>query len=114
MTRILLFKNKTPAYFWAKVVSTACYISNRIFPRQILEKTPCELFKGKIPNVSYFWIFGCKCFILKNPNERVGKFDEKSNEGIFLKYSTTSKAYKVYNKNTQTVEESLKIGRAHV
>lgn len=52
-------------------------------------------------------MFGCKYFILKNANDRSRKFDKKSNEGIFLGYSTTSKAYIVYNKSSLEVEESM-------
>lgn len=37
------------------------------------------------------------------------KFDEKTNEGIFPGYSETRKAYRVYNKKTQHVEESVKV-----
>jgi len=36
-------------------------------------------------------VFGCKCFVLKNSNDRTGKFEEKSDEGIFLDCSTSSK-----------------------
>nr|XP_009597079.1 uncharacterized protein LOC104093065 [Nicotiana tomentosiformis] len=41
--------------------------------------------------------------------EALGKFDAKSDEGIFLGYSSQSKAYKVYNKRTQCVEESIHV-----
>ena len=49
-------------------------------------------------------MFGCKCYILKEP--RNGKFDAKSDEGIFLGYSTRSKAYKCLNANTNKNFES--------
>ena len=38
-----------------------------------------------------------------------GKFDAKSDEGIFLGYSTNSWAYKVFNKRTKTVMESINV-----
>ncbi|XP_075102573.1 uncharacterized protein LOC142177505 [Nicotiana tabacum] len=41
--------------------------------------------------------------------DQLGKFDTKSDEGIFLGYSSQSKAYKVYNKRTQCVEESVHV-----
>ena len=37
------------------------------------------------------------------------KFDSRSNEGIFLGYSSTSKAYRVYNKRTKKVTETVNI-----
>nr|GFB76180.1 ribonuclease H-like domain-containing protein [Tanacetum cinerariifolium] len=40
---------------------------------------------------------------------KLGKFDGKSDEGIFVGYSTTSKAFRVYNIRTRKVEENLHI-----
>ena len=56
--------------------------------------------------MKYFRVFGSKCYIL-NDRENLGKFDAKSDEGIFLRYSTTSWAYRVFNKRTKTVMESI-------
>ena len=72
------------------------------------KKTPYELWKGRKPNVKYFRIFGSTCFILKD-RENVGKFDSRSDEGIFLGYSSTSKAYQVYNKRTMKVTEAVNV-----
>ena len=47
-------------------------------------------------------------FIL-NDWENLGKFDAKSDEGIFLGYSTTSRAYRVFNKKTKAVMESINV-----
>ena len=37
------------------------------------------------------------------------KFDSQSDEGIFLGYSSTSKAYRVYNERTMKVMETVNI-----
>ena len=66
--------------------------------------TPFELWYGHSPNVKHFKVFGRKCYILKDA--RNGKFDAKSNEGIFLGYSTRSKSYKCLNTNTNKIVES--------
>ena len=58
--------------------------------------------------MKYFKIFGNTCFILKD-RENVGKFDSCSDEGIFLGYSFTSKAYRVYNKRTMKVMEIVNV-----
>ena len=58
--------------------------------------------------MKYFRIFGSKCYIL-NDRENPGKFDAKSDEEIFLGYSTNSRAYKVYNKRTKMVMESINV-----
>ena len=53
--------------------------------------------------MGYFKVFGCKCFVL-NTKDNLGKFDPKSDISIFLGYSNTNKAYRVYNKRTLVVE----------
>jgi len=58
--------------------------------------------------VKYFRTFGSKCYILRD-RENLGKFDSKSDEGIFLGYSTNSCAYRVFNKRTETVMESINV-----
>ena len=90
-------------------VSTTCFVSNRVNIRHILKKKPYELFKGRKPNIAYFHIFRCKCFVLKNDKDNLGKFDEKSDEGIFIGYSLSSKSYRVYNKRTLKIEESMHV-----
>ena len=97
-----------PKYFWAEVITTTCYVLNHVLIRPILNKTSYELFCNRIPKVSYFKIFGCKCFIL-NTKDALDKFDARSNEGIFVGYSTQSKAYGTFNKKIFTVEESLHV-----
>ena len=67
-----------------------------------------EIWNGKKLRVKYFQVFGSKCYILSN-RENLGKFDAKSDEGIFLGYSTTSRAYRVFNKRTKTVMESINV-----
>ena len=81
---------------------------NRVYFRPGTKKTPYELWKERKPNVKYFRIFGSTCFILKD-RENVGKFDSRSDEGIFLGYFSTSKAYRVYNKKTIKVMETVNV-----
>lgn len=56
-----------------------------------------------------FYIFDSKCFILNNGKGAIGNFDAKSNEGIFLDYSSKSKVYRVFNKRTLIVEELIHV-----
>jgi len=56
------------------------------------------------PNIAYFRVFGCKCYILKK-GTRLSKFEKKCDEGFLLGYSTTSKAYRVWNLGSGTLEE---------
>ncbi len=108
MTRAMLCENKIPKFLWAEVVNTACYILNRTLIRKGLKKTPYELWKETPPNLKYFHIFGCKCFVLNN-KENLSKFDPKSYEGMFVGYSTASKAYRIYLKEHRTIEESIHV-----
>ena len=108
MARTMLSENNLPKYFWAEAVSTACYVNNRVYVARKKTKTPYELWKNRIPNIAYFRVFGCKCFIL-NTKDNLGKFDAKADVGIFLGYSNTSKAYRVFNKRTLVVEESIHV-----
>ena len=78
-----------------EAVSTAVYTLNRVQVKKGTNATPFELWYGHSPNVKHFKIFGCKCYIFKE--SRNGKFDAKSDEGIFFGYSTRSKAYKCLN-----------------
>jgi len=109
MARTMLCESNLPTSFWAKAVNAANYVLNRCLIRPILKKTPYELFKGRKPNISYFRVFGCKCFIHNNGKERLGKFDARSDEGILVGYSMNSKAYRVYNNRTKLIEESIDI-----
>lgn len=104
----MLHEYSLPLYFWAEAVNTSCYISNRVFKRSILNKTYYELWNNRKPKILYLRLFGCKCFIL-NTKDSLGKFDSKADEGIFLGYSTSSKAYRIFNKRTLVVEESMHV-----
>jgi len=77
--------------------------------RPILNKTSYELFKGRKPNIMNLRIFGRKCYVDNNGKDALGKFDPRSDEAIFLGYSSHSKAYKVFNKRTLCVEESVHV-----
>jgi len=68
---------------------------NRVLIRPILKKTPYELLNGRKPNIGHLKVFGCKCYILNNGKENLGKFDEKAYIDIFLSYSLSSHAYRV-------------------
>ena len=66
-------------------------------------QTPYELWYGYKMNVSYLKVFGSKCYILKK--YRRGKFDVKGDEGMFLRYSCRSKAYRCLNLSTHKIIE---------
>jgi hypothetical protein len=104
MERSMLSEYNVSQFFWAKAINMACYYSNRLHYHPLKEKTPYELLNGRKPNIAYFLVFGCKCYILKK-GTRLGKFEKKCDEEFLLEYSTTSKAYRVWNLASNTLEE---------
>lgn len=108
MVRFMLYENNYQNIFWAKALNVVSYIMNRALLRPFISKIAFELIFGKGPYISYFKCFSCKCFIL-NTHDHLGKFDKKSDEGIFLGYSSNKKAYRVHNKRTLVVEESIHV-----
>ena len=109
MARTMLYENNLPKYFWGEVINTSCYVLNRVSIRPILSKIPYELYKGRKPNISHLRSFDCKCFVLNNGKYLIGKMDAKSDEAIFMGYALNSKAYKVFNKISLIIEESIHI-----
>ncbi|GKC46268.1 putative ribonuclease H-like domain-containing protein, partial [Tanacetum coccineum] len=107
--RTMLVDFKLPTTFWAEVVSTTCYVQNRVLVVKPHNKTPYELFRGFKPALSFMRPFGCQVTI-PNTLDNLGKFDGKSDEGFFVGYSLSSKAFRVYNTRTRKVEENLHIG----
>jgi len=84
LAKTLLNATDLPKDFWADAVCTTCYVFNRVLIRPILKNTPYELFKGRKPNISHLKVFGCKCFILNNGKNNLGKFDPKRMRVSFL------------------------------
>jgi hypothetical protein len=64
-----------------------------------------ELITGNRPNVTYFHVFGSKCYILVKKG-RHSKFAPKVVEGFLLGYDTNTNAYRVFNKSSSLVEVS--------
>nr|GEU92374.1 hypothetical protein [Tanacetum cinerariifolium] len=81
--RTMLADAKLPVTFWAEAVNTACYVQNRVLVNKYQNKTPYELFNGK--------------------------FEAKGDEGYFLGYSMSRKAFRVFNKRTKREEENLHV-----
>nr|GEY38071.1 hypothetical protein [Tanacetum cinerariifolium] len=98
----------TPEQNDGEAVNTACYTQNKyiIVKRNI--KTSYDVFRGRSPNISYFYVFGCPVHI-HNHMDHLGKFDEKANDGFFLGYSLVAKAFRVFNIKRQEMEETIHV-----
>ncbi|KAJ9544596.1 hypothetical protein OSB04_024303 [Centaurea solstitialis] len=95
-----------PLTFWAEAVSIACFTQNRIIITKRFKKTLYHIINHRVPNVKFYHVFGCRCYILNN-RDNLGKFDKKADEGYCLGYSLTSKTFRVYNKRTKMVMETV-------
>ena len=84
IARTMLGEFKTPERFWSEAVNTACHAINRLYLDRLLKKTSYELLTGNKPNVSYFRVFGSKCYILVKKG-RHSKFAPKAVEGFFTR-----------------------------
>ncbi|GJX86560.1 putative ribonuclease H-like domain-containing protein [Tanacetum coccineum] len=92
--RTMLVDSKLPATFWAEAVNTACYVQNRVLVVKPHNKTPYKLLRGRTPALSFMRPFGCHVTIL-NTLYYLRKFDGKSDEGFFVRYSMNIKAFRV-------------------
>ena len=76
MARSMLSEYNVSHSFWTEAINTGCYYSNRLYCYPMMEKTPYELLNERKPNIAYFWVFCCKCYILKKCT-RLRKFEKK-------------------------------------
>ncbi|GKF91177.1 retrovirus-related pol polyprotein from transposon TNT 1-94 [Tanacetum coccineum] len=71
-------------------------------------KTPYELLHNKPPDLSYLHVFGALCYPT-NDSENLGKLQPKADIGIFIGYAPTKKAFRVYNRRTRRIIETIHV-----
>ncbi|KAJ9537943.1 hypothetical protein OSB04_030676 [Centaurea solstitialis] len=103
--RSMMAHSGVPLSLWAEAVSTACFTQNKTLIVKRTGKTAYEMVNKRKPDIKYFKVFGCICYLLNN-REDLGKFDAKSDESIFIGYSLNSATCRVYNKRTRSIFES--------
>nr|GEW46476.1 hypothetical protein [Tanacetum cinerariifolium] len=72
------------------------------------EKTPYHIINDRKPSVKFFHIFGSVCYIVRD-GENLDKMKEKGDACIFVRYSTQSRAYRVFNKRTRVIVETIHV-----
>ncbi|GJZ30255.1 retrovirus-related pol polyprotein from transposon TNT 1-94 [Tanacetum coccineum] len=92
----------------AKAIATACYTQNRSIIHRRFNKTPYELINGRKPDISFLHVFGALCYP-KNDREDIGKLGAKGDIGFFIGYSADSCAYRVYNRRTKKIMETMNV-----
>ncbi|RDX91217.1 hypothetical protein CR513_26833, partial [Mucuna pruriens] len=101
LNRMELWKRKISLHEMTKICLMITTILSPFRKKKLIQS-------DKHSNISYFYPFGCECFIL-NTKDNLGKFYPKSDKGIFLGYFDASKAYRVYNFRTLIVKEFIHV-----
>ncbi|GKE78486.1 retrovirus-related pol polyprotein from transposon TNT 1-94, partial [Tanacetum coccineum] len=106
--RTMLSAAKVPLFFCAEAIATTCFTQNYslVIPRH--EKTPYHIINGRKPSVKFFYNFGSLCYIVRD-GENLEMMKEKGDACIFMGYSTQSRAYRVYNKRTRVIVETIHV-----
>ncbi|GJS22233.1 retrovirus-related pol polyprotein from transposon TNT 1-94 [Tanacetum coccineum] len=104
----MLIYAKAPLFLWAEVVATACYTQNCSIVLLRHGKTPYELLHDKLPDLSFFHVFGVLCYPT-NDSENLGKLQPKADIGIFIGYAPTKKAFQIYNRRTRSIIERIHV-----
>ncbi|GJS88821.1 retrovirus-related pol polyprotein from transposon TNT 1-94 [Tanacetum coccineum] len=106
--RTMLLAFKLPLSFWAEAVATTCYTHNRSIIISTHGKTAYHIINYMKPSIKHLYIFGCICYITRD-GENLDKMKEKGDPCVMVGYSTQSKRYRVYNKITCLIVESIHI-----
>ncbi|GKA58399.1 retrovirus-related pol polyprotein from transposon TNT 1-94 [Tanacetum coccineum] len=93
-------------YILAEAIATVCYTQNRYIIILTHEKMTYHIINDKTPSIKHIHIFGCNCYLTRD-GENLDKMKEKGDPCILVGYSTQSKGYRVYNKRTQLIVESI-------
>ncbi|GKE45638.1 retrovirus-related pol polyprotein from transposon TNT 1-94, partial [Tanacetum coccineum] len=96
------------SYETSVALATTCYIQNHSLIRLRHGKTPYELLHDRKPDLFYLHVFGALCY-LTNDSEDLGKLKAKSDVGIFIGYAPAKKAYRIYNRRTRRIMETIHV-----
>ena len=72
------------------------------FPNQTVKTSPHEVFKNKIPNLSYLKAWGCLAYV-RIPGPKRRKLASRANECIFIGYAENSKGYRFYDLENKVI-----------
>nr|GEV43259.1 retrovirus-related Pol polyprotein from transposon TNT 1-94 [Tanacetum cinerariifolium] len=106
--RIMLIFSRAPLFLWAEATATACFTQNRSIIHRRFNRTPYELINGRKLDISFLHVFGALCYP-KNDRKDIGKLGAKGDIGFFIGYSADSCAYRVYNRRTKKIIETMNV-----
>ena len=82
-----------PPSFWQDAVGTALHIYNRQPMHRLDWLPPISKWNGKIPDVSYFKVFGCLAYVFIPKENCQNKLLAKAKEATFIGYEKGTKGY---------------------
>nr|GEZ70861.1 hypothetical protein [Tanacetum cinerariifolium] len=106
--RTMLIFSKALMFLWAEAVATACYTQNCSLIHTRHHKTPYELVYNKKPDLTFFRVFGALCYPT-NDREDLGKLQPTADTGIFVGYAPSRKGYRIFNKRTRRIMETIHV-----
>ncbi|GKC31075.1 integrase, catalytic region, zinc finger, CCHC-type containing protein [Tanacetum coccineum] len=106
--KTMLIFSRAPLFLWAEAIATACCTQNHSVIHRRFDKTPYELINGRKPDISFLHVFGALCYP-KNDREDIGKLGAKGDIGFFIGYYANSCAYRVYNRRTKKIMETMNV-----
>nr|GEV32233.1 hypothetical protein [Tanacetum cinerariifolium] len=102
------FVNQTLTDYYEQAAATACYTQNRSLIHTGHNKTPYEFVHNKKPDLRFFRVFGALCYPT-NDSEDLGKLQPTVGIGIFVGYAPSRKGYRICNKRTRRIMETIHI-----
>nr|GEW60711.1 hypothetical protein [Tanacetum cinerariifolium] len=87
--RTMLTFTILPLFLWAEAITIACFTQNWSIIHKRFDKTPYELMNNIRPNIKFFRMFGCRCYLL-NDYEDVGMLKAKGDIRVFIMKSSTT------------------------
>nr|GEY41519.1 hypothetical protein [Tanacetum cinerariifolium] len=99
---------RTPEQNGAEAIATSCFTQNRSLVIHRHEKTPYHIINDQKPSVKFFHIFCSLCYIIRD-GENLDKMKEKGDACMFVGYSTQLRAYRVFNKRTRVIVETIHV-----
>ncbi|GJW70955.1 retrovirus-related pol polyprotein from transposon TNT 1-94 [Tanacetum coccineum] len=104
----MLIFSKALMFLWAEAIATACYTKNQSLIHTFHNKTPYELVHDKKPDLYFLRVFGALCYPT-NDSEDFRKLKAKADIGFFVCYAPNRKGYRIYNKRTRQIMETIHV-----
>ena len=104
MVNAMLMHARLPFHLWREALLTTCHVYNRI-PSKKTKISPCELRKGRKPNLNYLRVWGCLAYY-RVPDPKRPKLGPRILKSVFVGYVENSIAYRLLDLDSNIIVES--------